>query len=92
MLFDYALLCSMSYAPNFCRIEGLIMIHDHGKFHGYRIGGFQVKLFNVFRVDSASMKWTFLGGFWGPYSPKYGLIMTKFLPGVLFTEKKKEIF
>ena len=38
----------------------------HGKFHQYSIGGCQVESFQnfVLQIDSSSMNWPFLEGFW----------------------------
>ena len=60
----YVLLCPIIYALRVWKMKNLIEIHICGKFHQYSIRGCQ-----VFRTDSASMKWTFLRVFWVLTSP-----------------------
>ena len=56
---------------------------NRGKFHQYSICGCQVIHFQFFTTDSASMKWSFSGIFWGPYSPKDSPILFKFSSEIL---------
>ena len=41
------------------------------------------KIFEVFHFETASMKWSLLGVFSGPYFPKYCLILLKIWPEVV---------
>ena len=86
--FLYAQLHSMSHASIFCQIEGLIKIHTRGKFHEYSMGGYQVINIQRFLYQFSIHEMTLFEGFCGFNSPKYCLILTKFLPKVVFKEKK----
>ena len=87
---------SFSIAPSYAlwdtpqflsQIKDVMEMHNHGKFHIYSICGCKVIKFQMF-LWRWSMKWPILGFFLGPNSPKYGLILLKFLPEVVLKETK----
>ena len=54
--FVFPLLHAMSYVARFCQMKDLIKIYIGGKFHKYSNCGCEVKKFQSFFIDSASMK------------------------------------
>ena len=66
-------------------------LHNRGKFHQYSICGCQVKNFQSFSYRFSIHEIApFLrdGGGLGPYSPKYGPTLLKFLPEVVYKQTK----
>ena len=61
------------HAQIFCQMKGLMKINNRDKFHLHSICG----------------SWAILGGFWGPNSPKYSLILVKVAPEAVFGENKR---
>ena len=63
-------------------------MYNRGKFHLYSISGCQVKKFEMFlwqwSIHEMARFWAFLG----PNSPKYGLILLKFAPQLVFIGSK----
>ena len=86
--FDYTLLCPPSYAPIFCQSKGLIVIHNHGKFHQCSICGSQVINFQMFSWQCSTHEMASFGGFLSPFSPKYGSILLKLCLEVVYHKKK----
>ena len=64
--FHYALLRPSSYAPIFCQIKGLMVIHNCGKFHQYSISGSQVINFQMFLWRCSIHEIAPLGGGFSP--------------------------
>ena len=85
--FVYALLLPMSYAPIFKQIWGLVKIHNRGKFGCIAFLG-EVKNFQIFSYRFSIHETAFLGRFQGPSSLKYGLILRKLRPEVVFKQTK----
>ena len=55
----------MAYVSVFKRFSNTLMkMHNCGKFHDFHFVVVKLKVFKFFLTDSASMKWSFLGGFW----------------------------
>ena len=63
-------------------------MYNHSKFHLYSICGCQVIKFEMFSWRWSIHEMAHFGGFLGPNSPKYGLILLKFLPEVLLKDRK----
>ena len=62
--FVHGLLHSMSYTPTFWQMEDLIKIYiSVVSFINIAFVVVKVKIFKVFRIDSAAMKWSLFGGF-----------------------------
>ena len=65
----------MGDAPFFFQINGLMVIHNRGKFHQDSICGSKVsKIFKCFRGDAAAIKWALLGGFLALSAPNMAQI------------------
>ena len=86
--FYYALLRPPSYAPIFSQIKGLMVIHNHGKFHQYSISGSQVINFQMFSWQCSTYEMAPFGGFLGLFSLKYGSILLKNSPDAVYCKKK----
>ena len=95
--FQYALLCLPSYAPIFYQIKGLMEIHSRGKFYEYSISGSQVINFQMFSWQCNIHEMApFEGGSGGGgggrvlglFTPKYGSILLKISPEVVYCKKK----
>ena len=71
---------------------GLIEVHNRGKFHLCTICGCEVKKFEMFlwrwSIHEMAHFWAFLG----PNSPKYGQILLKFAPQLVFMGSKTVFF
>ena len=63
-------------------------MYNRGKFHLYSICGCQVIKFEMFSWRCSIHEMAHFGGFLGPNSPKYGLILLKFLPEVVLSDTK----
>ena len=77
---DHALFPPIGDAQNFGEMKGVMEIHNHGKFTGYTICGYQVIYLQSFSYQqnvgfSASFGW-----FLVDYNPKSSPICTKFSP------------
>ena len=86
--FNYALSLPPIYAPIFCQIKGLMVIHNHGSFHQHSICGSQVMNFQMFSWRCSIHQMALFGGFLGPFSPKYGSNLLKFGPEIVYYKKK----
>ena len=86
--FGHALPRPMGNAKIFFQMKGLMMIHDRGKFDLHSICGSQVINFQKFSWQCSIHKLGHFGGFLGPKSPKYGRILLKLVPEVVFKEKQ----
>ena len=84
--FDCALLRPMSYAPIFCRMKGLMKIHNRDKFHQCSLCGSQVINFPMFLWRCSIYEMAIFGGFLGPNSPKYCQILLNISKKVIFKE------
>ena len=80
--FNYALLRSVSYAPTFCQMKGLMKIHNCDKFHQCNICGCQVINFPMFSWQCSIHEMAFLG----PNSLKYCQILLNTSTDVVFKE------
>ena len=74
------ILHTMRDPPRICQMKDLIKIYICGKFHQYSICGCEIKNVKVFCTDSVSMEMAPFYDFFGPYSPKYCLILLKLSP------------
>ena len=83
---DHVLLLPTNDAHTLCQMEGLMEIHNHGKFHLYIISGCPIINFQMFSWRCSIHELVHFGGFWGPNSPKYGPILLKLAPEVAFKE------
>ena len=78
----------MSYALIFGKMEGLIKIHNRGKFYEFSIFGYQVINFQSFLYQFSIHEMAFFGEVLGSNSPKYCQILLTFLSQVVFKEAK----
>ena len=86
--FHYTLLRPLSYAPIFCQIKGLMMIHNRGKFHQYSISGSQAINFQMFLWRCSIHEMAPFGGFLGLFSPTYSSILLKISPEAVYCKTK----
>ena len=82
------LLHPMSYALIFWQMNGLIKIHNRGKFYEYSIFDCQVINFQSFSYRFSIHEMPLFGEVLGPNSPKYCQILLKFSPQVVLKETK----
>ena len=64
------------------------MMHNRGMGHLYSISGCEVIKFQMFLWQGSIHEISHFEGFWGSNSPKYDLILLKFLPEVELKDEK----
>ena len=86
---------TLSYAhgvtPQFLhQVKGFIEIYIRDKFHLYTICCSQVINVQMIWWWCSTQEMDHFGGFLGPFSPKYGWILVKVWPEVVYKKKKTE--
>ena len=80
----------MSYILIFRQINGVIKIHNRGKFYEYNINIFDCQIINfqIFLYQFRIHEMTLFEEVLGPNSSKYCQILLKFSPQVVLKETK----